>query len=247
MLPIPVPPGFRIIAHRGASAYAPENTVAAFELAVEMGATEFETDVQLATDGTMVLCHDPSLARYGHGPLVVEEASGEELLSLDMGSWFSPHLYADERMMTLDDLFTRYGDRIIYHVEIKSSHPDLPGRILGAIQRHGLAESCVVTSFLIDALAAIRGLSPDLRLGWLVKQIDADICARAGELGLFQLCPQASEITPEQMALGRTVVPEIRAWGIAGSSQQVVELIHRVVDLGCDGMTTNWPDWAVHR
>jgi glycerophosphoryl diester phosphodiesterase len=49
------------------------------------------------------------------------------------------------------------------------------------------------------------------------------------------------------MALGRTVVPEIRAWGIAGSSQQVVELIHRVVDLGCDGMTTNWPDWAVHR
>ncbi len=247
MLPIPVPSHFRIIAHRGASAYAPENTAAAFALAVEMGATEFETDVQLATDGTVVLCHDSDLARYGHGPRLVEEMSGEELLALDMGSWFSPHLFADGRMLTLDELLAAHGDRVTYHLELKGSHPDLPRKMWEIVQRHGLAQSCIVTSFSLDALRAMRTLVPEARLGWLVKGIDAEACAKAKELELFQLCPQATEITPEQMALGRTVVPEIRAWGVAGSSQQVVKLIHRVVDLGCDGMTINWPDWVAHQ
>ena len=72
MLPILALPDFRIIAHRGASAYSPENTLPAFELAARMGANEVELDAQLTSDGQVVLCHDTKLERYGHGPQVVE-------------------------------------------------------------------------------------------------------------------------------------------------------------------------------
>ena len=246
MLPIPVPPGFRIIAHRGASAYAPENTPAAFRLAREMGAREFETDIQLAADGVPVLCHDPSLERFGHGQLVVEDLTSADLLALDMGSWFSPHLYARERMETLDGLLAAHGREVVCHLEIKSGKPELPGLVRDAIRRHGTAANCIVTSFSLPALEAMRAVAPDLRLGWLVGKITADVCARARELALFQICPKAGEIDAEQMAMARQVVPEIRAWGVAGGPQQVVRLITHVLDLGCDGMTINWPDWVAH-
>ena len=72
-IPIWVPEAFRVIAHRGSSAYAPENTLPAFKLAREMGVGEVELDVQLAIDGVVVLCHDLVLTRYGHGDVVVEE------------------------------------------------------------------------------------------------------------------------------------------------------------------------------
>src|SRR5690554_4570511 len=123
VLPIPVPPHFRIIAHRGASAYAPENTHAAFSLTKRMGVTEGELDTQLTLDGTIALCHDGTLERYGHGPRVVEQMEWAELAELDMGSWFSPFLFGGERMITLDDLFATYSTDFTYHVEIKGKAP----------------------------------------------------------------------------------------------------------------------------
>jgi glycerophosphoryl diester phosphodiesterase len=119
VLPIPVPANFRIIAHRGASAYAPENTHAAFVLTQRMGVSEVELDTQLTVDGKIALCHDSTLERYGHGARVVEQMSWGELAALDLGSWLSPFLFAGERMITLDDLFVTYGDVFTYHVEIK--------------------------------------------------------------------------------------------------------------------------------
>ena len=85
-LPIPVPPAFRIIAHRGASAYAPENSMAAFALAQKMGIREIELDTQLTPDGVVALCHDRTLARYGHGAQAVEEMNWADLAALDMGA-----------------------------------------------------------------------------------------------------------------------------------------------------------------
>src|SRR3712207_5799493 len=126
MLPIAVPANFRIIAHRGASAYAPENTHAAFALAARMGVHEIELDAQLTLDGQVAICHDSTLDRYGHGPQRVEEMEWAELAKLDMGSWFSPFLFAGERMLTLDDLFATYASGFIYHVELKGAAAALP-------------------------------------------------------------------------------------------------------------------------
>ncbi|MCC6454128.1 MAG: hypothetical protein IT328_04245 [Caldilineaceae bacterium] len=251
MLPIPVPPHFRIIAHRGASAYTPENTHAAFELTKRMGINEIELDTQLTLDGEIALCHDSTLERYGHGPRLVEEMQWAELAGLDMGSWFSPFLYAGERMITLDDLFTTYGQAFTYHVEIKGKAAGLEAAVHAAIQRHHLRDHCFVTSFRYDALVAMRELDAGLRLGWLVREIDSSAVAQAKAIGLHQLCPIAKSVTPQQVTQARKEVSEVRAWGLQGESTQnhaaeLIRLIHQVVDSGCDGMTINWPDWVRH-
>ena len=249
MLPIPVPPPFRIIAHRGASAYAPENTHAAFALTQRMGVTEVELDTQLTTDGEIALCHDTTLERYGHGPRTVEQMTWAELAALDMGSWFSPFLFADTRMITLDDLFATYGTTFTYHVEIKGKAAALPAAVHASIERHKVRNHCIVTSFSYEALVAMRAVDATMRLGWLLQEIDAESVAQAREIGLYQLCPVAKAVTSAQVTHARQAVSEVRAWGLQGETvrhhnAELIALIHRVRDKGCDGMTINWPDWV---
>jgi glycerophosphoryl diester phosphodiesterase len=246
LVPITVPDRFRIIAHRGASAYAPENTRAAFRLARDMGVTEFELDAQLTTDGVVVLCHDATLARYGHGGLVVEQMAWADLASLDMGSWFSPHLYRGERMLTLDALFAEHRDAATYHVELKGKGRPLPAGVYDVIRHHGLQANCIITSFSYGMLLAMGALDGDLRLGWLVGDVNAEVLALAADARLYQVCPDAKVVTPETVTLARSVAQEVRAWGLSGAQHEVVALIEKVVAAGCDGMTINWPDWVRH-
>lgn len=247
-LPISVPSTFRVIAHRGASAYAPENTLTAFELAERMGVPDVELDTQLTTDGVVAVCHDSTLARYGHGERRVEEMSWAELAALDMGSWFSPFLFGGERMIHLDQLFEHFDDRLIYHIELKGRAPGLAAAVYALIQRHGIGEACYITSFSYESLVAMRKEWPSARLGWLVRVIDEEVLARAEALKLYQLCPQAEQVTPDRVTAARRVVENVRAWGIQGTqvaqhSAEVISLIERVRDSGCDGTTINWPDW----
>jgi glycerophosphoryl diester phosphodiesterase len=251
MIPIPVAPTFRIIAHRGASAYVPENTLAAFQLAYDMGVSEVETDVQLTTDGVVVLCHDRTLARYGHGAQVVEAMAWEPLAALDMGSWFSPHLHHDKRLLTLDQLFVAFGDKLTYHIELKgmATPPQLAAATHHLITQHGLSECCIITSFAYDSLIAMHQVDPTLRLGWLVQTIDDDILDQARALQLFQICPRADQVTKAWVERARAVVTEVRAWGLGGTTvaneaSEVQALIRQVIASGCDGMTINWPDWV---
>jgi glycerophosphoryl diester phosphodiesterase len=242
-LPFIVTPPFRIIAHRGASAYAPENTLSAFQLAVAMGIKEIELDVQLSLDGQVVICHDLSLERYGY-PVLVESTSWAELDVLDMGSWFSPFLYSNERMLRLEDLFKRYGRRVTYHIEIKGKSEELPQRVCRLIDRFGLQEQVIITGFSYEALQRIRRLAPGLRLGWLVQNLDRDTLSQSHELELFQLCPKADSITFHDVRLAQAEVPEIRVWGVEGRRGEVLRLIQKTIDARCDGATLNWPDWV---
>ncbi len=90
----------------------------------------------------------------------------------------------------------------------------------------------------------MRAIDRNLRLGWLVREIDACALAQARDLGLFQLCPAAQSVTAQQVAQARDVTPEVRAWGLSERGE-VLALIQRVLDAGCDGMTINWPDWVI--
>jgi glycerophosphoryl diester phosphodiesterase len=245
VFPIPVPAQFQIIAHRGASGYAPENTLAAFRLAADMGADHIELDTQLSADGTVVLCHDTTLERYGHGPRPVEAMPAAELLALDMGSFFSPHLYGGEPMLTLERLFENFGDRFTYHVEIKGRAAQLPRQVVDIIQAGGVADRCIVTSFSYEALQATRACS-DLPLGWLVQAIDAKTCQQANNLDLLQLCPRADLATPQMTQVAKQTVKQVRAWGAGGTPAEVAAKLRNAVDAGCDGITLNWPDWAAN-
>ncbi len=244
MSPIIVPKKFRIIAHRGASGYAPENTLAAFSLADKMGAREIELDVWLSRDGHIVICHDRKLDRYGHPGLQVTDLKLEALLRLDMGSWFSPYFFAGERMLTLTGLFTLFRDRLVYHIEIKEPQTGLSQKLLEMIAAHGLAERVIVTSFDLDVLIEIQKHSASMRTGWLLKAegFTAANIKKGVRAGLFQICPMAQETDPAMVAAAHAELAEVRAHHIHSVSAALL-----AIQAGCDGFTVNWPDWFVHQ
>ena len=246
MLPIKVPSDFRIIAHRGASAYAPENTLPAFSLAKELGVTEVELDTQLSSDSVVVLCHDKGLNRYKHDYNDVEKVSSKTLLNLDMGSWFSAD-FKGTSMASLEQLFAKFGRSFIYHIELKGEAVNLPRSVYDLVCKTDLLDRTIFTSFSFEQLRRMRKVSSDCRLGWLIdsESFDDNIMCKSEEIKLFQLCPRADLVTKEMVQRACSVVSDTRAWGVQGEPNCVRMLIHRIVNSGCGGLTINWPDWVV--
>ena len=229
-------PSFMAIAHRGASSYAPENTHAAFDLALELGARELEFDVQASADGELVVIHDHAVDRTTDGTGVVESLTLAALRQLDAGGWFAPR-FAGERIPTLDEVLERYGARARLHVEIKGRTPFLTENTVEAIRRHGVAGAVVLTSFQKERLVETRACAPELPAGWLVREVDEDVVETARALKLAQVCPRAEIVTPGLVRRLHAEAFVVRAWGVATEA-----LMERVVLAGADGMTVNFPD-----
>jgi len=131
-----------VIAHRGASMYAPENTIAAFELAVEMGADAIELDTMLTADGTPIVIHDQSLERTTNGSGSVASKSIEEIQLLDAGSTFDAR-FDGEKIPTLKEVFSAVGNKILINVELKnyaSPLDHLPETVIDLVVKKGLAD-----------------------------------------------------------------------------------------------------------
>jgi glycerophosphoryl diester phosphodiesterase len=252
-----LPDPFRIIAHRGASGYAPENTMAAFRRAKEMGCTEVETDVGFTKDGKLILFHDKTLERTTNGQGKPEEYTLEELKRLDAGSWWdpanpgrSPQLfwdrdYAGEQLITLEELLDEFGDTFTYHVEIKQPAPGLVSAVLGAIRERGLIDNVFIAAINNDASLqeAIR-IEPGIRVASAcvarVKEAGPRAIEECAEYGYAMVTLAAFNHTRELVELGQSLGMEVRSSGI-GSREHMIE----AVDLGCNGMTINWPDWLM--
>ena len=232
---------FLCVAHRGASSYAPENTFAAFDKALEFGVTHVELDVHFSRDGHLVVIHDDALDRTTDGSGPVADMTLAELRELDAGAWFGPE-FAGERIRTLAEVFERYKGRLHFHVEIKARAEGLASRTADMVRAHGLTRDVTITSFWKPWLEEAKAYAPELAAGWLVPlgrgaAWDDAIIGQALELGLEQVCPRANITTPE-------LVDALRERGFVVRCQGVYDeaLMRRVVDCGADGMTVNFPD-----
>jgi hypothetical protein len=92
----------------------------------------------------------------------------------------------------------------------------------------------------------MRSISSTIRLGWLVEQLTDDILAKAQQLGSYQICLNAAHMKLRDISQARQIVQEVRAWGVTGTHSDVIHLILHLLDLGCDGMTINNPDWVTY-
>lgn len=227
---------FMAIAHRGASSYAPENTFAAFDLAIAMGVTHLELDVHLSLDGQIVVIHDDALDRTtnGSGPVMNQPLAA--LAALDAGAWFGEK-FAGARIPTFAAVLERYKGRAHLHTEIKGRSAGLVERTVDLVRARAMAEGVTITSFQKARLEETRAYAPDLPTGWLVAEASDAIVAQARELGLTQLCPKADTVTPQLVRRLHAEGFVVRAWGVSDES-----LMRRVVDAGADGMTVNFPD-----
>jgi len=225
-----------VIAHRGASSYAPENTFAAFDLALKMGVHHIELDVQLTSDDHIVVIHDDTVDRTTNGSGLVMSLTLATLRGLDAGSWFGAK-FAGECIPLFDEVLARYKGRVHIHMEIKGHSPYLSQRTADLIRKHGMEEQVTITSFQQAWLEEISDYVPELSAGWLVVEVNDAIIEQARAMSLTQLCPRADTITRELVDRLHAEGFVVRAWGVATG-----ELMRRVVKAGADGLTVNFPD-----
>ncbi|HEX8557149.1 MAG TPA: glycerophosphodiester phosphodiesterase [Pyrinomonadaceae bacterium] len=200
-----------IIGHRGASADAPENTLAAFDLAFADGADGVEFDVRLAADGVPVVIHDATLERTALARARVEALTSRELSRVGAGEWFNLRHpararapYASERVPTLAQVFGRFGARTLY-VELKCEEParraPLARAVVELIRAHGLSRSVVVKSFEHDSLREVKRLAPEVRTAALFKP-----CLRRPLLPAPVIVAEADACGADEISLHRSLV-----------------------------------------
>lgn len=174
-----------LIAHRGASAFAPENTAAAIILAAEQGATWCEVDVALSADGIAVIHHDPDLKRCSNGQGLVIQHSLAQLKALDVGSWFSEHFQA-QRFLTLTELFA-LANRLDMglNLEIKpivGRETDTVLAIANALEQTPFNPPVLLSSFNLHALYEAKAQLPHLTRALNVEAIPPNWQERLNEV-----------------------------------------------------------------
>jgi len=175
----------QITAHRGASMWAPENTLAAVQRALDDGADWVEIDVQESVDGRVVVVHDSDFMKLAGVPTKVWEATYDELLQIDIGSSFAPE-FSDQRTPTLDQVLELARDRGGVNIELKYYGHDesLEQRVVDIVEAMGMQDQVVVMSLKYDAVLKVRAMRPDWTLGLLtavaigdLTRLDADFLA----------------------------------------------------------------------
>lgn len=224
-----------ILAHRGASGYAPENTFAAFDRALHMQADGIETDVRVTADRALVLVHDERVDRTTNGHGRVADLSLAQIKALDAGSWFGPE-FVGQQVPTLAEFLDAYGSRTLLCLEIKA--PEAADATLAQVRERGLLTSVQFTSFHFEVTVAIRAQSPEAIVGFLTRRFDPAEIARVVDAGLNQICPHASTTTPELVQEAHRQGLVVRAWGVGDRAA-----MRQAIGAGVDGMTINWPDW----
>jgi glycerophosphoryl diester phosphodiesterase len=249
------------IGHRGASGFAPEHTIAAYDLALTLGADYIEQDLQLTADGVLIALHDPTLDRTARGPaenctgLVIEKTLAQ-ILTCDVGSWFNDAFpqqarpeYVGLRIPTLDEVFQRYEHRTNYYIETKN--PDeAPGmelellRLLGA---HDLTKPAaeryqvLIQSFSPNSLTLIHDLDPSLPLIQLFSGGETSESIR-GFLDLVD--DYAIGIGPAQGDVDQALVDaaHARCLHLHPYTVNTTTAMETLIARGVDGMFTNFPD-----
>lgn len=246
-----------VIAHRGASAHAPENTLAAVEAAARLGIGWVENDVRRTSDGELVVLHDESLRRTtdaeqvfpGRSPWRVGDFTAAEIARLDAGSWFGA-AWAGERVPTLAE-YLRAVDanrqKLLLEIKGPESTPGIEEDILRVLGREGwldrahVEHGLVVQSFGAAGLREVRRLRADLTTGFLGTPPVADLPAYAAFAD--QINPTYTSLTGDYVAAvhrlkgprGRPL--RVNTWTVDDAASAA-----RVAGLGVDGIITNRPD-----
>ena len=233
-----------VVAHRGASADAPENTLAAFRTAIEQGASVLECDVHLSADGKPVVIHDERVDRTTDGSGAVSELPLADLKRLNAGRW-KHQRYADERIPTLDETLELCAGRARVFVELKRGGGQaLVDAALVAIGR-SVCETAVI-SFGPDEVAGVARARPDLPLGFLVGRAHVQqhgatrVLAAAREMGAGFISPQHDVVDADFVSSARSVGLPVSVWTVDEGAR-----MRALSDLGVDAITTNVPAVAL--
>lgn len=227
-----------IIAHRGSKGEAPENTLAAFLLALEQHCDAIELDIHLSKDGVPVVIHDDTVDRTTNGTGAVESMTVDELKALDAGNWFDSQ-YAEEQIPTLAEVFELVPPSIMINVEIKGiSGGRTEQELLKLLAAYDRVESVVVSSFDHKCLLRLKQAEPRIRIGLLYCSNFVNHVVAANLIGVpvYSLHPQADLIGPEDIAAAHEAGLKVYPFTINREEHMKLGIY-----VGLDGIITDYP------
>ena len=233
-----------VIAHRGASAYSPENTMAAFRLALQQGADAIELDAKLTKDGVVVVMHDDGLGRTTNAVGRIRDLNLNQVEKIDAGLKFSEE-FVGEKIPMLYKVLESFGEEILINVELTnyaSAWDDLPSRVIKLIEESGLESRVLIASFNPIALLKCRRISKEIPTALLIHakspRIYQSLLRSLLSYDLFH--PQESlidsKLVSDELRRGRKVT----AWTINNENRMKELLV-----LGITGIITDVPDVAI--
>lgn len=231
----------RVIAHRGNSSVAPQNTLAALESAWRAGADSIEIDLQLSADGAAVVIHDDTVDATTNGSGAVDDLDLAELRRLDAGSWFSP-AYAGQQVPTFAEVITFLAARrgIDLLLELKGDWPaQAVQQVVEAIRSAQLGDRVILQSFSSGTVAVLAEAAPELRRGLLIAEADAGLLAQCTELAVMACNPHGALLRqrPELLAQLHAAGLQVMVW----TANQPEEW-SALVAAGVDAIITDRPD-----
>jgi glycerophosphoryl diester phosphodiesterase len=238
-----------VVAHRGASGYAPENTMAAIKKAITMGVDMIEIDVQLSKDNEVVLMHDLTVDRTTNGKGKVRDLYLEEIKKLDAGKWFSSE-FSGEKVPTLEEVIQAINGQCKLLIEVKrvkSKKLEIENKIVQLINKYNAYNWCIVQSFETQVIKNIQALDKSIECHKLVTMnisvlpLHIDSRIKTGTIYKYK---NVQSINPYFKMLNKRKVKKIHSYG-----QKVItwtvnepEDMKRMIEMGVDGIITNYPD-----
>lgn len=227
-------------AHRGASGYYPENTMLSFKKAIELGCDGIETDVQMTSDGVMVLIHDELVNRTTNGKGFVKDFKFEELSKLDAGSWFDKNYEALSIPTAEELIILAKKNNIKINFEIKTGivfYPGIEEKLIEIIYKHNMQDNVILSSFNHYSMFQCKEITNEIKTGLLYME------------GLFEpeiYCKHvnADAIHPYFYAINKQIIDNAHKLNILVNPFTINEEedMKKLITAGIDGIITNFPD-----
>ncbi|WP_026693405.1 glycerophosphodiester phosphodiesterase [Peribacillus kribbensis] len=239
------------VAHRGASGYAPEHTMASYALGEKMHGDYIEIDLQMTKDGKLIAMHDESVDRTTNGKGLVRDYTLDQIKKLDAGSWFNEKYpqyavqgYEGLKVPTLEEIFTKFGKNNAYYIETKSPevYPGMEKELLRLVNKYHInKDKLLIQSFSTPSLKIVHDLDPSLHL---VQLLSYSSNAVITDEQISDIKQYAEAIGPNYTYLSRDYVQKVISSGLGIHPYTVndKETMKKLIDWGVTGMFTNFPN-----
>lgn len=228
----------RVIAHRGGSKWAPENTLAAFRKCLAAGVYGLELDIQRCKTGELVVIHDEELSRTTSGAGLVKDKTLEELKKLDAGSWFSPQ-YKGEPIPLLQDVLKLIDGKMVINIEIKNTpiaYPGIEDELIKVLADYKHPETIIISSFDHEVLKRMSGKSSKYKLAMLGDSIILNVGDYAASVGATLWHPYYGSVRKDVVDNAHKYSLALNVWTVDKREDW-----KSMVELGVDGIVTDDP------
>ena len=225
-----------VVAHRGASGYAPENTLSAMKKAIEMKAEMSELDVQETADGEIILLHDNTTKRTGKKDLNIWELNYDDLKDIEVGEWFSEE-YKGEPIPTLKEVIDLIRGKMKLNIELKANKHEkmLAERSLKVVMDNDFLDQVIFTSFKFDEIRKIRALNKEAKVGYIFGKLPENVDVFTEDVDL--LSAHYKSVDAEFVKKAKSNGKEVHVWTV-----NEPEDMKRMIELGVEAIITNYPD-----